>query len=96
MDQIELAIEHLTLQDTKNISATAKLFNVDRSTLSRRWNGVTNRALVSHKNSRFLNDAQEKELIKYINKLTEKGIPLTVLIVRNFASNIASKLPRKY
>lgn len=55
MDPIELAIEHLTLQDTKNLSTTTKLFNVDRSTLSRRWNGVSNPASMAQENSRFLN-----------------------------------------
>jgi hypothetical protein len=95
MDQIELAIEHLAFQDTKNIAATARLFNVDRTTLSRRVNGVTNPASMAHQNSRFLNDPQEKELIRYINQLTKKGLPPTVSMVRNFASDIAGKLPGK-
>jgi hypothetical protein len=95
MDPIELAIEHLTLQDTANISAAAKLFNVDRSTLSRRWNGVSNPAAMSQENCRLLNDQQEKELIKYINQLTERGLLPTVSMVRNFARDIAGKLPGK-
>jgi hypothetical protein len=95
MDQIELAIEHLKLHDTDDISTTARLFNVNRSTLSRRFNGVTNPASMAQQNSRFLNNPQEQELLKYINQLTDKGIPPTVSMVRNFAGDIAGKLPGK-
>ena len=33
--------------------------------------------------------------MQYINKLTETGIPPTVLIVHNFVYNIVGKRPRK-
>ena len=42
MDAIATALETLKLQDKKNISAAAKLHRVDRSTLSQRYNGVSN------------------------------------------------------
>ena len=48
MDAIEAALEDLKLQDKKNISAVAKLHGVERSILSRRWNGVTNLAKMKH------------------------------------------------
>ena len=54
MDAIEAALEDLKLQDTKNISAVAKIHRVDRSTLSRRWNGVTNPAKVYHESRQLL------------------------------------------
>ena len=95
MDAIEAALEDLKLQDTKNISAVAKIHGVDRSTLSRRWNGVTNPAKVYHKSRQLLHPQQEKDLVQYINELTEKGLPPTPAIVRNFAGDIAGKRPRK-
>jgi hypothetical protein len=79
MDAIEAVLEDLKLQDKKNISAVAKLHGVQRSTVSRRWNGVTNPAKV-------------KDLVQYI-KLTENGIPPTPPMVRNFARDIAGKRP---
>jgi hypothetical protein len=48
MDAIELALKDLRLQDKTNISATARVYNVQRSTLSRRFNKVTNSAVVQH------------------------------------------------
>jgi hypothetical protein len=95
MDAIEAALKDLKLQDVKNISAVAKLHRVDRSTLSRRFHGVTNPATVYHESRQLLNRQQEKDLIKYINELIEKGIPLTLIIVRNFTYNIARRRPRK-
>jgi hypothetical protein len=95
MDAIETALEDLKLQDVKNISAVAKLHRVDRSTLSRRYNGVTDPAREKHQKQQLLNPQQEKDLIQYINKLTENGIPPTIAIVRNFAKEIARKRPRE-
>ena len=40
MDLIEAAIANLRLQDYLNISTTIRKYKVDRSKLSRRWNGV--------------------------------------------------------
>jgi hypothetical protein len=93
MDPIELALKDLKLQNTKNISAVAKLHGVDRSTLSRRFNGVTNPAKMQHEKQQLLSPQQEKELIEYINMLTKRGTLPTTAIVRNFAGDIAGKLP---
>ena len=95
MDAIEAALEDLKLLDTKNISTVAKLHKVQRSTLSRRWRGVTNPAKIKHQNQLLLTVQQEKDLVQYINKLTEKGIPPTPAIVRNFVRDIAGKRPRR-
>ena len=48
IDAIKAALEDLKLLDTKNISVVAKLHKVQRSTLSRRWRGVTNLAKIKH------------------------------------------------
>ena len=95
MDQIEAALQDLKLQDTKNISATAKQYGVQRSTLSRRFHRITNSAQAKHQEQQLLNDQQEQDLVNYINKLTEKGLPPTVSMLRNFARDIASREPSK-
>ena len=90
---MEAALKDLNLQDKKNISKVANLHGVDRSTLSRRFNGVTNPAKVKHQKQQLLTPQQEKDLVRYINQLTEIGIPPTVAMVRNFARDIAGKRP---
>ena len=55
MDAIDAALKDLKLQDVKNISAVAKMHGVDRSTLSRRYNGVSNPAKVYHESRQLLN-----------------------------------------
>ena len=95
MDAIDKALQSLQLQDNPNVSATADNYNVDRSTLSRRFRGVTQSYEVKSQNQTLLLQAQEKALVSYINKLTESGIPPTLVIVRNFVKDIASKWPGK-
>ena len=95
MDPIEAALEDLKLQDIPNISATARVYNVQRSTLSRRFNGVTRPAKMQHQNQQLLSPQQELELVEYINILTKRGTLPTTAMVRNFAGDIASKLPRR-
>jgi hypothetical protein len=48
---------------------------------------------MKHQNQQHLTLTQEKELVQYINELTEKGIPPTVAMVRNFAEDIVGKRP---
>jgi uncharacterized protein YoaH (UPF0181 family) len=93
MDAIKLALQDLRLSDKPNISATAKLYNVDRSTLSRRHRNVTNPKPICHEKEQLLSHQQEQDLVEYINKLTEKGLPPTTAMVRNFAEEIAGKRP---
>jgi hypothetical protein len=95
MDAIEAALQDLKLQDKPNISATARRHNVQRSTLSRRHNRVTTSVKIKHQNQEFLTQRQQQDLIKYINELTEKGIPPTTTMVRNFAQEMAGKKPHR-
>jgi hypothetical protein len=93
IDAIELAIQDLRFLDKPNISATAKLYNVDRSTLSRRHREVTNPKPKCHEKEQLLGHQQEQDLVEYINKLTERGLPPTTAMVRNFAEQIAGRRP---
>ena len=54
MDQIELALQDLSLQDKPNIAVTAEKFQVNRSTLSRRFNGVSQSQAVANQNRGLL------------------------------------------
>jgi len=76
-----------------NITTTAKMHKINRSTLSRRWNKVTRSREESYNLMRFLNTIQSKALIKYINNLTERGLPPTVVMVKNIAAEIIGRQP---
>ena len=95
MGSIEDAIRDLASQDTPNIAATARRHNVERSTLSRRWRGKT-ASWEDHVDSvSLLTKKEQKNPVAYINKLTERGIPPTNAMVRNFAHDICQKWPGK-
>lgn len=86
---LELALENLSIQDRPNMRGTAKKFGVQESTLRRRWKGQTlSRKAAASLHRRKLTDAQEESLIGQINKLTERGLPPTSRMVRNFAEEI--------
>ena len=93
MEAIELALEELRLQDKPNIAATAKKHGIDRSTLSRRFNGKTVSIEESVEVKSLLNNNEQKVLIKEINRLSELGCPPTVPMVSNFAREMSGKEP---
>jgi hypothetical protein len=93
MDRIDEALTDLRLQEAPNISQTADKYGIHRSRLSRHWNGVSRKKDLAYENQRLLTTAQSKALIQYINDLTERGIPPTNAMVRNFAATIAGRLP---
>ena len=95
MDSIDSALKDLSLQDKPNISATAKKHHVDRSVLSRRFRGVATSAQEKAQNQCLLSPIQERDLVLYINKLTEIGLPPTPAMVRNIAGDISEKIPGK-
>ncbi|KAF2837490.1 DDE-domain-containing protein [Patellaria atrata CBS 101060] len=71
MTPIEAALESLKLQDIPNITQTAKEYNCDRTTLSRRFRNVTVSREVAIENFKLMTEAQSKTPIKYINRLTD-------------------------
>ena len=94
--RIEAAIADLESQERVNYSATAKKWNVDRTTLAKRHRGKTgsNQDANSYARQR-LTDTQEKTLIEYINKLSDRGLPPTPQIIKNLAEEIAGVTLRK-
>ena len=88
-ERINRAITELESSNRINISATARHWGVAQSTLSRRFRGKTvSNTIATSEGRQLLNTAQEKTLIQYINKLTERGFPPTPQLVRNFAQQI--------
>jgi hypothetical protein len=95
MDSINAALAALELQDPPNYTATAKLYNIDRTTLSRRHRGITAAKGSAPPPTSLLSFQQKKDLVRYINQLTNRGLPPTVAMVRQFACNISGKWPGK-
>lgn len=89
-EQIQRALAHLNAQKRPNIKAASTRFKVPRQTLSDRFHGRT----VSHEQftatTRLkLSPAQEKTLVAYINKLSDRGLPPTPGIVKNLARELS-------
>lgn len=90
------AIESLKPDESINYTKIANQFGVSRSTLSRRHRGVQHSKDHQYEKQRVLTNQHEKELIKYVNKLTERGLCASHEMLRNFAKEIAGKKPGKH
>ena len=74
-DAIQQAITDLESQNPPQYAATAKKYNVDRTTLMRRFKGeITSYSEARSKTHKLLTNAQELVLIDYIRKLSDRGI----------------------
>jgi hypothetical protein len=62
---------------------------VNRSTLSKRWRGLTGSQSDGYAQQQLLNPKQENELVRYIENLTAKLLPPTRQMIRNFSSEIS-------
>ena len=94
MGDIDAALEALkSLKTGKkvNYAQVAREFDVNRVTLSRRHRAVQGTRASKYEKMRLLNTAQEKELVSYIDRLSARGLPPSRAMVRNFASEIATK-----
>jgi ACT domain-containing protein len=96
MALIEEVVADLKSQKHLNITATVKKYGFNRSTFSKRYNGIQSSKQAGYNLQRLLTLAQLKALIKYINQLTEHGLPPTTSMVRNFAAEIAERGPGPY
>jgi len=95
MDSINVALAALELQDPPNYTWTAKEFNVNRTTLSRRHRQITRSREDATEMKSLLSIQQERTLLGYINLLTKRGLPPTPQMVRNFAFEISRITPGK-
>ena len=67
MSPIEAAIDDLKLQEQPNVAATTRKFEVNRSTLLRRYKSVTSSRSNRVENISLLSLQQSKSLVSYIN-----------------------------
>ena len=93
MSAIELALNDLESQKSPNFKQTAKKYGVQRTTLARRFKGLTASTAVKNELQSLLSNEQQRALINEINRLSALGTPPTVHMVRVFASDITGKLP---
>jgi Tc5 transposase DNA-binding domain len=87
--RIAAAITDLESQSRPNIAATAKKYNVARTTLSDRFKGKS--TTIEETNSYIrqqLTTTQEETLIEYVNKLNDRGFPPTPQILKNLAESV--------
>jgi hypothetical protein len=69
--------------------AYADKYNVSRTTLSRRHRGVSQSREDYKATQRVLTTPQEQQLVRYIKTLTERRIPPTRALIRQYASLLA-------
>lgn len=81
---------HLKSAESINYAEVARQFSCDETTLRRRHQGKqrSRRDADSTYKSR-LSKQQELELVAYIHKLSSRGIPPTLPMIKNFAQDIA-------
>ncbi|OQE11327.1 hypothetical protein PENFLA_c072G04132 [Penicillium flavigenum] len=88
--RILLAIQAIQKKEISSIREVARRFNVPRSTLSTRLNGVQNRA-ISRANSQKLTDVEEDSLQKWILSMDSRGSAPRPSTVREMANLLLEK-----
>ena len=90
--RIELALDDLHRQEKPNIMGTAKKHGLVESTLRRRYQGKhLSKAAAASEYRQNLTFVQEETLISHINRLTDRGLPPTSRMVRNFAEEMIGR-----
>jgi hypothetical protein len=85
------AIEALEPGEKIVYTQIAKRYGVERSTLARRHQKLSTSREERYQNQQALHPHQELELVRYIKRLTERGLPPTRAMIRRFASDIAKR-----
>ncbi|KAL6410938.1 DDE superfamily endonuclease, CENP-B-like protein [Ilyonectria robusta] len=90
MAPIDEALDFLNSSESVNYAETARVFNCDETTLRRRHQGKQrSRQDANRLYKSRLSKEQERDLIAYIHKLSSRGIPPTLPMIKNFAQDIA-------
>ena len=84
---IQAAINALKSGTCKSACEASRRFNVPHSTLTHRLSGRVQKNL-SHECNQNLTHAEEKELVRWITKLTQTGYPPHYRIVHEMAEEI--------
>jgi hypothetical protein len=91
MSLVEAALAEARGSESLNLSALATKYGIDRSNLSRRYNGTTSSRTSSTENRRVLNNQQEQVLLGFITEQCERCLPPTSALVSALASELANK-----
>ncbi|KJZ70484.1 hypothetical protein HIM_10113 [Hirsutella minnesotensis 3608] len=90
MAPIDEALEFLKSSDTVNYAKVARQFKCDETTLRRRHQGKQrSRQDADALYKSRLSKQQERDLVAYIRKLSSRGIPPTLPMIKSFAQDIA-------
>jgi hypothetical protein len=95
MASIDKAIAFLRSSESENISEAARKYNVNRSTLSKRFRGKTRSTAQGYQTQQLLAHKQELMLVKQINRLSEWCLPPTPSMVRAWAAALCGTEPGK-
>jgi hypothetical protein len=88
-EAIKKALAELESSSKPNYTEIAQKYEIGRHALSRRHQGqTTSRHDFFSSHRQCLTDIQEELLIDQINRLTDRGIPPTSQMVKNFAEEI--------
>ena len=89
---LKQAINDLKSQKSPNFSTTARKYNLDRTTLTRRFKGeAVSYSEARSRSHKLLTNAQESILIEYIRKLSERGLHSTPRILENLVTELIRK-----
>ncbi len=87
--RIKAALDALDSQETLNYAGAARDYGVHSTTLMRRYCGRSvSKADATSKWKQNLNNVQEDTLLRYIDQLTNRYMPLTTQIIKNLAEEI--------
>jgi hypothetical protein len=85
------AIESLEPGEKFSYRQIAQQYRCSRVALAKRHQGLATSRATQAQNQQSLPPQQEQELIRYIKRLTEQGLPPTQAMIQNFASQIAHR-----
>jgi IS30 family transposase len=91
MNDIDAALAALEPGVPVDYTKLAEELGVHRSTVSRRHRGKTTSRTDYRENASLLSNEQQKQLIRHINKLTERGLPINHQNFRVFARDLCGK-----
>ncbi|EED15263.1 transposon, putative [Talaromyces stipitatus ATCC 10500] len=93
--RILLAISDLKNEKIHSIRKAAEIYNVSRSTLQNRLNGMTYRAEI-RANGHKLTQSEEESLVRWILDLDKRGLPTRPSLVREMADYLLSQRGNQY
>ena len=89
---IEQAIDDLKSQNPPQYASVAKKYDLDRTTLMRRFKGEAfSYSEARSRSHKLLTNAQESVLIEYIRKISNQGLHATPKILENIVVELVRK-----